>query len=156
MQRTHLDETARHQNRKRLRGHENRRVCDSKWGELSDTCHRLAVGVTYSRGWGFSLKGARAGPCDDEDKMCCQRERMKKEIKMSPLKLTKSVVIGVFQWKSLDIYYIFFSKRQNQGTTGDFPLFQRIVCTLIANLGGIFGIPANLDLYCKFWTVSNR
>jgi hypothetical protein len=47
--------------------------------------------------------------------MCCQRERMKKEIKMSPLKLTKSVVIGVFQWKSLDIYYIFFSKKAKSG-----------------------------------------
>jgi hypothetical protein len=63
----------------------------------------------------LALKGARAGPCDDEDKMCCQRERMKKEIKMSPLKLTKSVVIGVFQWKSLDIYYIFFSKKAKSG-----------------------------------------
>ncbi len=40
---------------------------------------------------------------------------MKKEIKMSPLKLTKSVVIGVFQWKSLDIYYIFFSKKAKSG-----------------------------------------
>ena len=45
-------------------------------------------------------------------------------------------------------------KRQNQGTTGCLPIFQRIVCTLIAHLGEIFGIPANLDLYCKFWTVS--
>jgi hypothetical protein len=27
---TSADETTRHQNRKRLRGHENRRVCDSK------------------------------------------------------------------------------------------------------------------------------
>jgi hypothetical protein len=37
---------------------------------------------------------------------------------MSPLKqvkLTKSVVIGVFQSKSLDIYYIFFSKKAKSG-----------------------------------------
>ena len=40
---------------------------------------------------------------------------MRKEIKMSPLKLTKSVVIGVFQWKSLDIYYILFSKKAKSG-----------------------------------------
>jgi len=74
------------------------------------------VGVTIVGGGGdLDLKGARAGPCDDEGKMCCQRERMRKEIKMSPLKFTKSVVIVVFQWKSLHIYYIFFSKRAESG-----------------------------------------
>jgi hypothetical protein len=53
------------------------------------------VGVIIVGGVGdLALKGARAGPCDDEDKMCCQRERMRKEIKMSPLKFTKSVVFN--------------------------------------------------------------
>jgi hypothetical protein len=43
---------------------------------LSDTCHRLAVGVTIVGGGGdLALTGARAGPCDDEDKMCCLTER---------------------------------------------------------------------------------
>jgi hypothetical protein len=122
---------------------------------LSDTCHRLAVGVTIVGGGGdLALKGARAGPCDDEDKMCCQRERMRKEIKMSPLKFTKSVVIGVFNGSHCIFTTYSSPKGQNRGTTGYFPLFQRIVCTLIANLGEIFGIPANLDFNCKFWTVS--
>ena len=54
---TSVDETERHQNRKRLRGHENRRVCDSKLGALSIPPSRRAG--HYSRGgWGFSLKGA--------------------------------------------------------------------------------------------------
>ena len=34
---------------------------------------------------------------------------------MSPLKLTKSMVLGVFQSKSLDIYYTFFSKKAKSG-----------------------------------------
>jgi hypothetical protein len=103
------------------------------------------VWVTIEGGDGYlALKGARAGPCDDEDKMCCLRECVccllvlhsvtstpqwilqrenerdseRKEIKMSPLKqvkITKSVDIGVFQSKSLDIYYIFFSKKAKSG-----------------------------------------
>ena len=112
---------------------------------LQDACARFLVWVTIEGGDGYlALKGARAGPCDDEDKMCCLRECVccllvlhsvtstpqwilqrenerdseRKEIKMSPLKqvkITKSVVIGVFQWKSLDIYYIFFSKKAKSG-----------------------------------------
>ena len=46
-------------------------------------------------------------PCDDEDKMCCLTERENekgdKDVALK-VKLTKSVVSGVFQSKSLDIY----------------------------------------------------
>jgi hypothetical protein len=57
-------------------------------------------------------------PCDDEDKMCCLTERENekgdKDVALK-VKLTKSVVSGVFQSKSLDIYYIFFSKKAKSG-----------------------------------------
>jgi hypothetical protein len=47
---------------------------------------------------------------------------------LSPLnqvKLTKSVVLGVFQSKSLDIYYIFFSKKAKSGYNWSFANISR-------------------------------
>ena len=68
--------------------------------------HRLAVGVTIvGEGGDLVWKGPK----------CVVRERMGKEIKMSPLTLTKSVVFGVFWMEALDIYYIFFSKKPKSG-----------------------------------------
>ena len=76
---------------------------------------------------------------------------------MSPLKqvkLTKSVVIGVFQSKSLDIYYIFFSKKAKSGYNWLFANISENRLHLISESisdSEFFGVcTANLDLYCKF------
>jgi hypothetical protein len=76
---------------------------------------------------------------------------------LSPLKqinLTKSVVIGVFQSKSLDIYYIFFSKKAKSGYNWLCANISENRLYLISESisdSEIFGIcTANLDLYCKF------
>ncbi len=61
---------------------------------------------------------------------------------MSPLTLTKNVVCLVcFEWKDWIFTTYSSPKSQNQGTNLYLPFFQRIVCTLISNVGELFGIP---------------
>jgi hypothetical protein len=63
---------------------------------------------------------------------------------LSPLKLTKSMVLVCFN-RSHWIFTTHSSpKRQNQGTTGCLPIFQRIVCTLIAHLGDLLLVEKSL------------
>ena len=73
---------------------------------------------------------------------------------MSPLKLTKSMVLGVFQSKSLDIYYTFFSKKAKSGYNWLCANISENRLYLISESisdSEIFGVcTANLDLYCKF------